>query len=172
MINKIKSRLKFLHRKTTFLTPVLRRLICPALIQSHFDYASSVCFPNFSQKMKKKQKKNKSKQVTKNTCIRYCLQLDKMIHISKNEFETLKLPVKDRFSQSINSTISKCFTKTSPNYLNEVFELACPNKSRTRNACLILVCLLRKTNMRQEAIFFYRPSLWNKTIYGIPPTPK
>ena len=57
MINKIKSRLKFLHRKTTFLTPVLRRLICPALIQSHFDYASSVCFPNFSQKMKKKKKK-------------------------------------------------------------------------------------------------------------------
>ena len=91
-----------------------------------------------SAKKRKKKKKNKSKQVTKNTCIRYCLQLDKMIHISKNEFETLKLPVKDRFSQSINSTISKCFTKTSPNYLNEVFELACPNKSRTRNACLII----------------------------------
>ena len=57
MINKLKSRLKFLHRKTKFLTPVLRRLICAALIQSHFDYASSACFPNFSQKMKKKKTK-------------------------------------------------------------------------------------------------------------------
>ena len=35
-------------------------------------------------------------QITQNKCIRYCMQLDKMTHISKNEFETLNwLPVKD-----------------------------------------------------------------------------
>ena len=39
VINKINSGLKFPHRKKK-LTPVLRRLLCNALIQRHFDYAS------------------------------------------------------------------------------------------------------------------------------------
>ena len=39
VIKKINSRLKFLHRKNKFLTPALRRLLCNALIQPHFDYA-------------------------------------------------------------------------------------------------------------------------------------
>ena len=54
VINKINSRLKFLHRKNKFLTPALRRLLCNALIQPHFDYASSGWYPNLTQKMKNK----------------------------------------------------------------------------------------------------------------------
>ena len=82
VINKINLRLKFLHRKKK-LTPALRRLLCNALIQPHFDYASSTWYPNLAQKMKNKF------QITQNKCIRYCLQQDKMTHVSKNEFETL-----------------------------------------------------------------------------------
>ena len=119
VINKINSRLNFRHRKNKFLTPALRRVLGNTLIQPHFDYASSTWYPNLTQKMKNKI------QIMKNKCIRYCLQLDKMTHISKNEFETLIwLPVKDRFNQSINSIVFKYFTKQCPNYLNEVFELA------------------------------------------------
>ena len=39
VINKVNSRLKFLHRQNRFLTPSLRRLLCNALIQPLFDYA-------------------------------------------------------------------------------------------------------------------------------------
>ena len=80
VINKINSRLKFLHRKNKFLTPALRRLLCNTLTQPHFDYASSAWHPNLTQKMKNKI------QITQNKCIRYCLRLEKMTHISKNEF--------------------------------------------------------------------------------------
>ena len=83
VINKINSRLKFLHRKNKFLTPALRRLLCSALIQPHFDYASSAWYLNLTQKLKNKI------QITQNKCIRYCLKLDKITHISKNEIETL-----------------------------------------------------------------------------------
>ena len=103
--NEINSRLKFLHRKnkTNFF---LRRLLDNALIQPHFDYALSAWYPNPAQKMKNKI------QIMQNKCILYCLQLDKMTHISKIEFETLNwLPVKDRFNQSINSIVVKYFTK-------------------------------------------------------------
>ena len=157
-INKIKSRLKFLNRKSKFLTPVVRRLLCNALIQPHFDYASSAWYPNLTEKMKN------IIQIKQNKCIRYCLQLDKMTHISKNEFETLNwLPVKDKFNQSINSIVCKYFTKQCPSYLNEVFELACSKNLRTRNSYLKLICPFRKSNMGQNALSFIGPSIWNKT---------
>ena len=83
VINKINSRPKFLHRKNKFLTPALRRLLCNALIQPHFDYALSAWYPNLTQKMKKKI------QITRHKCIRYCLQLEKMTHISKTSLKLL-----------------------------------------------------------------------------------
>ena len=58
-IKKINARLKFLQRKNDFLTPDLRRLLCNALIQPHFDYVFSSWFPNLTQKLKKKNKQHK-----------------------------------------------------------------------------------------------------------------
>ena len=41
VIIKVNARLTFLHRKNKYLTPNLRRLLCNALIQPHFDYPCS-----------------------------------------------------------------------------------------------------------------------------------
>ena len=48
-IEKINRRLKFMWRKNKFLTPPLKRLLCNALIQPHFDYASSAWYPNLQK---------------------------------------------------------------------------------------------------------------------------
>ena len=53
VINKINNKLKFLYRKNRFLTPTLRRLLCNALIQPHFDYAGSAWYRNLTKKLKK-----------------------------------------------------------------------------------------------------------------------
>ena len=74
--NKINNKLKFLYRKNSFLTPALRHLLCNALIQPHFDYACSAWYPNLTKKLKHRI------QTTQNKCIRFCLQLDKLKHIS------------------------------------------------------------------------------------------
>ena len=79
-IKKINQKLIFLHRKSRFLTPELRRSLCNVIIQSHFDYACSAWYPIFTQKLKKKL------QVMQNKCFRYCLQLDKTTTISHKEF--------------------------------------------------------------------------------------
>ena len=50
VINKINLRLKLLHRKNKFFTPALRRLLCNALIQPHFDYPSSAWYPTSPKK--------------------------------------------------------------------------------------------------------------------------
>ena len=52
VISKVNARLVFLHWKNKYLTRNLRRLLCNALIQPHFDYACSVWFPNLSKKLK------------------------------------------------------------------------------------------------------------------------
>ena len=53
VISKDNAKLKFLHRKNKYLTPNLRRLLCNALMQPHFDYACSAWYPNLSKKLKK-----------------------------------------------------------------------------------------------------------------------
>ena len=42
--------------KTQYLTPNLRRLLCNALIQLHFDYVCSAWYPNLSKKLKTKNR--------------------------------------------------------------------------------------------------------------------
>ena len=54
VINKINEKLEFLYRKNRYLTKELSRMLCNALIQSNFDYACQVCYPNLNEKVTKK----------------------------------------------------------------------------------------------------------------------
>ena len=93
VISKVNVKLKFLHRKSKYLTSNLRFLHCNALIQPHFDYACSARYPNLSEKLKSRTQTSQSK------CICFCRQLDKMSHISQKEFETMNwLPIKEKYN--------------------------------------------------------------------------
>ena len=140
-INKINNKLKFLYRKNSFLKPALRRLLCDALIQPHFDYASSAWYPNLIKKLKHRI------QTTQNKCMRLCLQLTKLKHISYEEFECLNwLPVTYRLKQCVTAIVFKYFNEQSPNYLNEVFDVAIENNFQLRGSFQKLKCPFRKTN--------------------------
>ena len=107
------------------MTPSLRRLLCNAFIQPHFDYACTAWYPNLNEKLKNKI------QTTQNKRVRFCLSLDNMAHISQNEFEKLNwLPISERINQCILSTTFKFVSDIGPNYLNEVFQWA-PESNRT-----------------------------------------
>ena len=86
VIDKINSRLKFLHKQNRLLTfhhtpplPPLHRILCNALIQPHFVYACTAWFPNLSKKLRL------TLQATQNKCISFCLQLEKISRICVNE---------------------------------------------------------------------------------------
>ena len=53
VISKVNARLKFLHWKYKYLISNLRRSLCNALIQPHFDYACLALHPNLTKKTKK-----------------------------------------------------------------------------------------------------------------------
>ena len=158
VIHKINNNLKFLYRKNDFLTPTLRRLLCNALIQSHFDYACSAWYPNLSKKLKHRI------QTTQNKCMRFCLRLDKLKHICHEEFERLNwLPVTYRFKQCVISIAFKYFNGLCPNYLNEVSDVATESNFQLRNSFQKLKCPFRKTNNGQHALSYIGPTFWNKT---------
>ena len=128
VINKINGRLKFLYRKNRFLSYPLRRLLCNALIQPHFDYACCSWYSNLNKKLKDKL------QVLQNKCIRFCLQLGNRDHIGIKEFQTINwLPVNDRFLQQLTPYAFKFFDSTCPVYMSEIFDATSKNHMNTRS---------------------------------------
>ena len=131
VLNKLNSKLKFLYRKNRFLSPSLRRLLCNAIIQPHFDYACAAWFSNLNQNIKKKL------QTFQNKCIRFCLQLGNRTHIGIDEFKTINwLNVTDRFDQCVSASVFKYFHNKSPSYMAEVFNPITRNGIDTRNSFL------------------------------------
>ena len=80
VVSEIDTRLKFLDRQNKFLSPQLRRLLCNALIQPHFDYACSVWYLTLNKKFKT------NLQTLQNKCVRFCLQLDNRALVRITEF--------------------------------------------------------------------------------------
>ena len=156
VINEISGKLKFLYRKNRFLSPELRRMLCNALTQPHFDYACPAWYPNLTEKTKKKI------QIMQNKYIRFCQRLDKMQHIFDEDFRLINwLPTIKRVDQCINTITFKFVNNTCPYYLKEIFEFAPHCRIDTRNKLAKLKIPFHKTNMGQKAISFVGPSLWN-----------
>ena len=129
-------------------------LLCNALIQPHFDYACSAWYLNLSKKLKHRT------QITQNKCMRFCLWLDKLKHISHEVFERLNwLPVTYRFEQCVISVLFKYFNEQCPNYLNEVFDIATESNFDLKNGFQKLKCQFRKTNNGQHALSYIGPTL-------------
>ena len=140
VISKINSRLKFLYRKRRYLTLYLKRLLCNALIQSHFDYACSAWYPNPNKTLKSKL------QSFQNRFIRYCLQLDNRSQTGVKNFEKINwLPVSKRFNQYLCSNAFKFFKETCPLYFHDIYRQSGQNQANTRSSVLKLKHPLRIT---------------------------
>ena len=96
VLGTINGRLKFLYRKQNFLSFSLRRLLCNALNQPHFDYACAAWYPNLNKRFVKRI------QVCQNKCIRFCLKLNKRDHLGVKKFREINwLPTEERFEQCV-----------------------------------------------------------------------
>ena len=106
---KINSRLKVLYRNQSFLNSSLRRLLCNAIIQPHYDFACLAWYPNLNKGLKKKV------QTSQNKCIRFCLNMGNRDHVGVKEFKKINwLPTKERFEQCILANIYNFLIKPPP----------------------------------------------------------
>ena len=95
-------------------------------------------------------------------CIRFCLKLDKMHHISEKDFKTVHWrPVDQRVQQRLNVTVFKYVNKACPYYMKEVFEYASQGRISSRNNYAKLKVPFRKTTMGQKSLSYIGPSIWN-----------
>ena len=92
-----------------------RRLLCNALIQSHFDCGCSSCFPLLKTNIKLKLQK------AQNKCIRFCLNIPLRSHIDPSHFIKINwLLVSDRVEYCITNTIFKYWNGIAPGHIHEM----------------------------------------------------
>ena len=107
-------------------------------------------YPNLKKKIEKK-----FFLTTQNKCVRFCLSLGKMAHISQNEFEKLNwLPIRDRINQCILSTSLKFINDIGPDYLNEVFQWTAESNRTLRKDYCKLKHSFCKATAGQNSLFF------------------
>ena len=156
VINKVNGRLMFLYRKNRFLTPQLRRLLCNALIQPHFDYASSAWYMNLDKGYKEKL------SVMQRKCIRFCLMKDSRSKIRLKEFVEINwLPVERRANLINTSLVYKFFNGNSPLYMDCVFSQLNQCGVTTQKNFQRLAVPSRKTEMGKRTLSYLGPTLWN-----------
>ena len=154
-LTKVNAKLKFLYRKRSFLSTCLRRLLCNALIQPHFDFACLAWYPCLNKKFKKKI------QVAQNKCIRYCLNLGNRAHIGTKEFEKINwLPTKERFEQCVCVGIFNFSVGASPTYISEMY-FPLEQSQCTRRSFNKLWIPNQRTNRGLKCLSYLGSRLWN-----------
>ena len=154
-LNKINGKLKRFYRKHKFVTPTLRRMLCNAIVQLHFDYACSAWYPNLNENAIQIQ-------IVQSKCVRFCLMLDKRHQISSKGFESINwLPVNKRVYQCINAITFKSVTDACPIFLREIYESAPQSRIESRSNSANLKVPFWITNMRQNGLSYIGSSLWN-----------
>ena len=153
---KVTSKIKLLYRKNRFHLKELRRFVCNALIQPHFDYACAAWYPNLNKKYKNKL------QVLQNKCIRFCLRLDNREYIRTEHFDMINwLPIDQRFKQCLSTSVFKFFSKMCPQYMKEIYKTTNQNNTVTRNYFLKLFQPLRTKALSQKYLPYLGSFIWN-----------
>lgn len=130
IIKRINARLKFMYRQAKGLNEKIKKTLCTALIQPHFDYACSSWYSGVSSGSKKQL------QICQNKIIRFIMGLGPRVHIGQLEREKMNmLSVKNRVKELKLSHVHNIYNNRGPSYLAEHFHRRADNQIiRTRNS--------------------------------------
>jgi hypothetical protein len=116
VIKKTTGRIKFLYRQGSCLNFSCRKLLCSALIQCHFDYASCAWYAGISSKTKK------NLQISQNKMARFILNLSPRSHIGQEELGSIGfLNIEDRVKYLRLNHVYKIANVCNAPYLTEYF---------------------------------------------------
>ena len=116
IITKCNARLKFLHRYRDVLNFKAKKLVTSALIQCHFDYASTAWYSALNKQLKRKL------QTAQNKIARFVLNLHHRAHIGQEELDRIGiLCVADRAKQLMLNHMFNVANGTAPSYLCSQF---------------------------------------------------
>ena len=130
VIKRINARLKFMYRQAKDLNQKVKKTLCSALIQPHFDYACSSWYSGVGSKSKKQL------QICQNKIIRFIMGVGPRTHIGQTEREKVNmLSVNNRVRELKLNHAHNIFNNRGPAYLAEHFQRRADNQQvRTRNS--------------------------------------
>ena len=103
----------------------IRKTLCTALIQCHYDYSCSSWYPGIGKTLKD------NLQIAQNKMIRFILNLDNRSHIGHKELAKAGfIKVSDRVTQLKLGHAFKIYNETSPSYLTSHFQKLSLNENR------------------------------------------
>lgn len=157
-LGKINGKLKFLHRKAAFFGLRERKMLCSALLQSHFDYACNLWYRNLSTALKCKFQK------AQNKIVRYILNYDSRQHLYFEDFKKVNmLSVENRVDYITLCHMFNINKGIAPSYLCDL-NITVHTHSTRSNSDYILPSV--KTQGKRS--FKYNGiKLWNETDVAI-----
>ena len=107
-----------MYRQNHCLNMELRKLLCNALVQCHFDYASSSWYNGISKQLKNRL------QVVQNKVVRFIHGYDSRTSLKVKDFSSIGwLNVQNRVKQLRLNHVHKIVNKKCPSYMNNNFSL-------------------------------------------------
>lgn len=155
IVTKINKGLKFMYRKGKFLTFKMRKLLCTAVFQSHFDYGCNVYYRGLDKQTRTKL------QTAQNKIIRFILGYDCRRHLMVADFKKVKyLNVEKRMEYLTLSVMHRVFNDKAPSYLCNFQKVTDVHSYHTRNSEMCYVIPQVKTQGKLS--FSYNGAkLWN-----------
>ena len=156
VLKKVNGRLRYLYRQGKYLNPRLRRMLCNALIQPHFDYACSAWYPNLCKGLKSKLK------IAQNKCIRFCLFLGNREGIRYKHLNKINwLPISERVNQFIAVSVYKFVHNLTPKYMEDIYKKQ-HNSHRTRFSDESKISIpSRKHEYGKNFLSYLGATIWN-----------
>ena len=155
IISSSNAKLKFLYRQTRHFDTDTKKLLTSALIQCHFDYASSSWYSGLTKKYKNRL------QTTQNKIVRFLLNVPPRTHIGYSEFAQVKmLPVELRVKQLKLNHMHNIFFGKAPSYLTSSFQSS-TSRHNTRSGPLSLIVPSAKS-FGQSSFSYTGATAWNQ----------
>ena len=157
ILKKCNARVKYLYRKSKFLTPHSRRLLASALVQCHLDYACSFWYSGLTKQFKTQL------QNVQNRLIRFVLKLPARTHISADHFISVDwLPVSYRVTQIKLMHVHRIFNETAPDYMQEFFTLnRNVHQHQTRSVSNCNYFIPRVNTFGRSSFYYTSTLIWN-----------
>ena len=161
VIKKVKSVLKFLYRKSSFLKFRNRKLLCSSLLQSRFDYGFNFYYRGLYEEVKLKF------QTAQNKMIRFILGYDSREHLYVKDFVRAGfLSIEKRFEYLSVNMMYNIFYNRAPSYLCQFKKVEDLHSHNTRNS---LECLMfcQQSKLRVKTFMYNGAKLWNSLPVSI-----
>ena len=154
LLNLVKSKLKFLYRKSALFGTNERKLLCSALVHPHFDDACNAWYRSVNAKVKHKL------QTAQNKMIRYLLNYGCRRHIGFRDFKKSNcLDINARVDYMSLNLMFNILNNVAPSYMCDINRILHRHNTRQSDSAYVVPGV---KGQGSKSFKFNGSKLWNE----------